>query len=173
MKTGAIFSACCLFRPLKPKVAISFFLLFEFLKILKGKPSGESMDRGQDVWRRGGQTGMVTLRVVSLLQTTTPHGALHRAASEEVPSAPRWAAGTGCGGFLVRAGLRVWQKLQHTEDDEVLSALGKRTNKGTRSSRTRELPCMRAQGWKEEGSEMGLVSLREERGDSLLLFTAT
>lgn len=40
MKTGAVFSACGLFRSLKPKFVISFFLLFEFLKNLKGKPGG-------------------------------------------------------------------------------------------------------------------------------------
>lgn len=40
MKTVAVFSACCLFRSLKLRFAISFFLLFEFLKIFKGKPRG-------------------------------------------------------------------------------------------------------------------------------------
>lgn len=173
MKTGAIFSAGCPFRSLKPKFVISFFLLFESLKNLKGKPRGESMDRGQNVWRSGGQRGMVTRRVVSPLQTTTPHGATHGAAGEEVPSAPGRATGMGCGGLLVRADLRVWRQPQHAEDDELLSASGKRTDRGTQSPRARELPCVGAQGWTEEGSEMGSVSLRGERGDSLLLFTAT
>lgn len=36
---------------------------------------------------RGADRGMLTLRVVSLLQTTTPHGAMRRGASEGVPSA--------------------------------------------------------------------------------------
>lgn len=75
---------------------------------------------------------MVTRRVVSLLQTTTPHGAAHRAASEEVPSAPRWATGMGCGGFLVRADLRVWQNGQrHT----VFQSQGAALRESTRLDR--------------------------------------
>ena len=50
-------------------------------------PGGEYGQGTECLETRRADRGMLTLRVVSLLQTTTPHGAMRREASEGVPSA--------------------------------------------------------------------------------------